>query len=184
MSTWQIVFVCILSLLVIAFIIVLVLRYKNSAVNFAGKKQIQVMTKILAKSKTDDEKWLDIKHNFVKRDNPNYQKIRAILRKISYNSNETANEVRETAKRVLENKEFYFSMPSASLAESIDTLLKKINTNTDSDLRDAGVQLIRDVEIYCEATNENKKLDKIINVLIELMEIASFILAILSIKGL
>lgn len=181
MSNWQIVFVCILSLLVIAFIIVIILRYKNAVLNFAQKKQVKLMTEILCKDKTDEEKWVEIKHSFVKNDSPNYAKIHVILRKI-YNSSETDKSVLDIVNRILEEKEFYFSMPSVYLAESIDALWKEIDKSSDTGLRDANMQLIRDVKIYCEATNENKKLDKIINILFELMEIASFILAILSVR--
>ena len=181
MSTWQIVFICILSLLAVAFVVVIVIRYKKSTFIFAGKKNIKHMTDILRSDKSDEDKWIEITHTFAKGGNPNYSKIYAILWKI-WNSNETDEKLRMGAQNILQMKEFYFSLPNKSLAQSVDALWSKINNCADQELRNANIQMLREVKIYCEAINKNNRLDKVITILIDLMEIAGFILTILSIR--
>lgn len=180
MNALQIVLVCLLVILGIAFTIVLYIKFNESTTKklFVNNKTKRQVENALVSYEDIETIWNHIwtfyyNHGIIK-----YNKIDAVLTRII---NETQNEeVRLKAIYILREKVHSHLYLDDSIAEAIDDFQKLINSSSHYDLKEAGNNLIKEVQRTCQKTQNSQKYDTIIQWLFNAIEIVGLVLAIIT----
>lgn len=180
MTEFQIILVCLLAVLGIAFVIVLFVRFnENSSITamHLTKKTSKVIDIFNCYDSFEDQ-WMHIWPLFFKDGEVNYQKIESSLNYI-INKDELS-DIHDKAIAILREKVAFSVFGDNEITEAIDEFRTSLNVCGQQVVKESGNKLIKKIQKYCKNNRNSKKYDLIIQWIFNAIEIVGLILAIVT----